>query len=356
MILKDKITAEWLVNVSANNRKADKILIEKVIRALLLLEGLVKAQLPFVFKGGTALMLHFNSAKRLSIDIDIILPDEPENLEGILDEVVREQGFVRKELQHRNQQLKIKKEHYKFFYEPVHRTLGEMEYVLLDILFEKMNYSSLIRIPLISGFVPADSGTYFVNVPCLEDLLGDKLTAFAPNTTGIPYFKKNDGMGMEIIKQLYDIGNLLDLVSDMNIVRNTFYRFAETEIMYRNQDGMSIEDVLSDIFQTALCIATRGAAGKGNYEELKKGVQRINGFIFSESYHIEKVISHASKAAYLSVVIKAGVMEIKRFKDPAQIKDWLIGKPLNTKLNKLKKTNPEAFYYWYRVYEILSTR
>ena len=38
-------------------------------------------------------------------------------------------------------------------------------------------------------------------IPSFEDLLGDKLTAFAPNTTGIPYFKKDDSMSMEIIKQ-----------------------------------------------------------------------------------------------------------------------------------------------------------
>lgn len=354
MILKEEITAEWLVKVSTNNRKADKILIEKVIRALLLLEGLVKAKLPFVFKGGTALMLHFNSAKRLSIDIDIILPAEPENLKDILEHVAKEQGFVKKELQHRDQQLKVKKEHYKFFYKPVHKTLGETEYVLLDILFEKVNYSQLISIPLASDFVPADSEMCFVNVPGLEDILGDKLTAFAPNTTGIPYFKNEGGMGMEIIKQLYDIGNLLELVSDMTVVRKTFNIFAETEIAYRNPRGINTEDVLSDIFQTALCISTRGADGKGNFDELKKGMQRITGFIFSESYHIEKVISHASKAAYLSVVLKAGLAEIVRYKDAAQMKEWLIGKPLNTKLNKLKKTNPEAFYYWYRAYEILS--
>ncbi|MBK7097825.1 MAG: hypothetical protein IPH58_05105 [Sphingobacteriales bacterium] len=45
--------------------------------------------------------------------------------------------------------------------------------------------------------------------------MGDKLTAFAPNTTGIPYFKKDDSMSMEIIKQLYDIGNLFDAVTDI---------------------------------------------------------------------------------------------------------------------------------------------
>jgi len=66
MIDREKITIEWIEKVSKANRNADKILVEKVIRALLLLEGLVKQNISFVFKGGTALMLHLNSAKRLS--------------------------------------------------------------------------------------------------------------------------------------------------------------------------------------------------------------------------------------------------------------------------------------------------
>lgn len=59
MIDQDKITLDWVNKVSVENRNTDKILVEKVIRAFLLLEGLVKTGLPFVFKGGTALMLHF---------------------------------------------------------------------------------------------------------------------------------------------------------------------------------------------------------------------------------------------------------------------------------------------------------
>ena len=60
MIDQEKVTLDWIEKVSKANRKADKILVEKVIRAILLLEGLVKLRLPFVFKGGTALMLHLN--------------------------------------------------------------------------------------------------------------------------------------------------------------------------------------------------------------------------------------------------------------------------------------------------------
>jgi hypothetical protein len=71
MININEISSEWLTQVSKQHHNADKILAEKVIRALLLLEGLAKQKLTYVFKGGTALMLHFNSIKRLSTKITI---------------------------------------------------------------------------------------------------------------------------------------------------------------------------------------------------------------------------------------------------------------------------------------------
>ncbi len=354
MINLNEISIEWLNQVSKQHRNADKILVEKVMRALLLLEGLAKQNLFFVFKGGTALMLHFNSTKRLSIDIDIILPNEIKDLESILDAIVKEQGFLRKELQHRSANSKIKKEHYKFFFTPLHKTNKDEEYVLLDILFEEINYANIISLPVNSDFIPQSGKPLNVNVPSLEDILGDKLTAFAPNTTGIPYFKKDDSMSMEIIKQLYDIGNLFDAVTDIETIKTTFYRFAKTEIAYRNSEGITENDVLEDIYQTSLCIASRGTEGKGNFDELLNGILRIKGFIFSESYHIEKAIAHASKAAYLSALIQHDAKTIDKFENPLQLKDWQIGEPLNSKLNKLKKSNPEAFFYWYKIYELKS--
>ena len=357
MINLNEISSEWLKQVSKQHRSADKILAEKVIRALLLLEGLAKQKLSFVFKGGTALMLHFNSTKRLSIDIDIILPNDSnsfrnKDLESVLDAIIKEQGFLRKELQHRSTTSKIKKEHYKFFYTPLHKTNKDEEYVLLDILFEEVNYVNLISLPIQSDFVPMIDKPLSVNVPSLEDILGDKLTAFAPNSTGIPYFKKDDSMSMEIIKQLYDIGNLFDTVTDLDIIKTTFYRFAKTQIDYRNSEGISENDVLEDIYQTALCIVSRGTDGKGDFEELQNGIERISRFIFSESYHIEKAIAHASKAAYLSTLIHLNAKKIAKFENPLQLKDWQIDEPLNSKLNKLKKSNPEAFFYWYKIYEL----
>ncbi len=81
MIDYNAIDIHWIEKVSKANRKADMTLVEKTIRAFVLLEGLATAGLPFVFKGGTSLMLLTKSNKRMSIDIDIIMPDVIKQIE-----------------------------------------------------------------------------------------------------------------------------------------------------------------------------------------------------------------------------------------------------------------------------------
>ncbi len=355
MIDQDKVTLDWINKISKENRNADKILVEKVIRALLLLEGLVKQKIPFVFKGGTALMLHFNSSKRLSIDIDIIIPEKPVNLNELLNGVASEQGFLRNELQMRNTSSKILKSHYKFFYKPLHKTNQDDEYVLLDILFEEVQYCNIVDLKIHSSFLPEKDFPLTVKSACIEDITGDKLTAFAPNSTGIPYFKGTDVMSMEIIKQLYDIGNLFDNATDIETIKTTFKKFAKTELEYREKNNLSEKDVLEDIYQTALCIITRGDYGIGDFNQLQQGIQRVSRFIFSENYHIEKAVIHASKVAYTASLIKYDSKTIEKYSNPLQMQKWLIAEPMNKKLNRLKKSNPEAFFYMYKVYELETT-
>ena len=341
------LTKEWIDRVSKANRNADKILVEKVIRALLLLEGLSTLGLPFIFKGGTALMLLLDSAKRLSIDIDIILTEKKENLDELLNVFAKEQGFTRVELQHRTAVTTIEKSHYKFFYTPVHNTVGE-EAILLDILFEINHYKNIQPREIKSSFLITSAKLASVNIPSLEDLLGDKLTAFAPNTTGIPYLKKENSMSMEIIKQLYDVG-IFDVAEDLDTVKTTFNRIAANEILYRGlKDGHNPFHVLDDIYRTSLCLCLRGEVDKENFNHLQQGILRVGSFIFSESYHLDKAIVHASKAAYLSRLIATDQKAFEKFSDPKQVEASIIEQPHNTKLNKLKKSSPEAFFYWWR--------
>ena len=352
MIDRTKLTLEWINQASKNNNNTDKILVDRVIHALLLLEGLVKQKLDFVFKGGTALMLCFGSAKRLSIDIDIIIPNRPENLITIFSDLVKEQGFNRFEFQNRIQNAQINKEHYKFYYTPIIKTASEEDYILLDILYEEIKYKNILKIPTKSTFAPFNGDTLETNIPSLEDLLGDKLTAFAPSTTGIPYFKNDISMSMEIIKQLYDIGNLFDEVQDIQIIKSTFNEIAKTELTYRELNTLSEKDILDDIYQTSLCLVMRSQDGKGDFNSLQSGINRIKQFIFSENYYLDKAIISASKSAYLSILLKHNSNKIEKYSGSSQFKDWLIDKPLNTKLNKLKNSNPEAFFYWYKIYEL----
>ena len=351
MISKDSLHIDWITKVSIANRKADKILVEKVIRALLLLEGLAKQNLDFVFKGGTALLLILDSSKRLSIDIDIVIEKKPKDLEKILNSLLESQGFTRFALQERRATTNIQKAHYKFFYNPIHQTQAEEESILLDILFEKVGYQKIEEIPIVSKFIFLEGDPISVNVPSKEDMLGDKLTAFAPNTTGIPYFKGKTSMSMEILKQLYDVGNLIDIAKDGNLVKTTFESFATIELQYRECEEM-VDGVLEDIYQTALCIVSRGVEGKGNFAELQTGIQRVSRFIFSETFHIDKAIIAASKAAYLAVLLRSKKVAIEKYGDPKIMKDWSIGEPLWSRLNRLKKSNPEAFFYWYKIFEL----
>lgn len=354
MIDQNSLSLEWIRQVSKQNRNADKILVEKIIRAFLLLEGLVQTGISFVFKGGTSLILHFEKAKRLSIDVDIIIENSIPDLDKVLETAAKAQGFIRVEEQERKTNSKIHKEHYKFFYEPLHNTGRNEENILLDILVEKVHYKRIEDRPIQSAFIPQIGEPAIVKIPSIDDLIADKLTAFAPNTTGVPYFKGKDSMSLEIIKQLYDIGSLFDYVSDIAVVKETFRLFAKTELLYRGKDTPDTIPVLDDILQTSLCISTRGEVAEKEFQELQSGVKRIKNFIFSESYQIEKAIVHASKAAYLATVIKYNLNNIVRFENPAQVTDWTIQEPLHGKLNSLKKANPEAFFYWYKTHEIIA--
>ena len=138
MIQRICTTNEWISDI-AKSKKADKGLVQKLIRALTLLEGLSESKLDYVFKGGTALMLMLNSTKRLSIDIDIIVSEKDENLQEILSKIATQKGFNRFEEQKRKTISGIEKAHYKFFYPNALKTDDE-DFILLDILFEEIHY------------------------------------------------------------------------------------------------------------------------------------------------------------------------------------------------------------------------
>jgi len=349
MINNKSLNENWIKDI-AKKHKSDPILVEKVIRALYLLESLQRTDFKFVFKGGTALMLMLSEPKRFSIDIDIIVPDKSQEIEPYLNQLIESSDFIEYKLNKRNTKSNIEKAHYKFYYKPVTNSRAKNEYILLDILYEESHYGEHTdEIPINSLFLLSDGEDVSVTIPLPEAILGDKLTAYAPNTTGIPYGK---GKEVEIIKQLFDIGQLFDIVDDVEVISKVFDIFAKTEIKYRELDKHP-SDVFEDIYQTGLVIGTRGKAGEGKFDELQKGINNIRNFIFSDSFHIDKAMISAAKAAYISAFLRTNEKKLKRYTDPKEIAEWNIEQAFESKLNKLKKSNPEAFFYWYQTIELM---
>ena len=70
MITKETYTLEY-VNTLREKYQKDPSLLERVLFAFGLLEAITRVGMPFIFKGGTSLMLILDHPLRLSTDIDI---------------------------------------------------------------------------------------------------------------------------------------------------------------------------------------------------------------------------------------------------------------------------------------------
>ena len=72
MITRENYSIEHIMKLHESSKR-DPNLIERVLFAFGLLEALRRVELPFIFKGGTSLLLILDKPMRLSTDIDIIV-------------------------------------------------------------------------------------------------------------------------------------------------------------------------------------------------------------------------------------------------------------------------------------------
>ncbi len=354
MIDRQCFTAEWIAAKSKEYHYPDRNIIEKVIRAFSLLDMLASSGCPFHFKGGSCLMLLLTDQPyRLSIDIDIICPPGTD-IEAYLTKF-KEYGFLNYESIERIQRgTNIPKSHSKFFYKVAYiDDSNRNEHILLDVLNEDCHYVDTKELPIRNPFLNIPGEANKVLVPSVGDILGDKLTAFAPNTTGIPYYKGERDCSLEIIKQLYDVGRLFEKVTDLDITAQAFQKIATVELSYRGFDDDK-KIIFDDIRATALCLATRGKEGVGDFDMLTRGVSRIKSFMFQNRYSIENAVTDAAKAAYLATCIEKGVAHLNKYSgDPSEIANLGLPSTVTSRLNKLIRTSPEALFYWIQIGNLL---
>lgn len=343
MITKESYEPEWIYSVAEKlGKRGDPKILEKVIYAFTLLEQLKAADLELIFKGGTSLLLLNAKPRRFSIDVDIITSVKPQNLLLYFDKIITMGIFHR--WVNDNERKSVSDApvgHYKFYYTSKMGSRYGDEPILLDVLFTPNPYPQLISLPISHHWLQLTEPILSVDVPVIESIIGDKLTAFAPTTTGILYSKNRP---VEVIKQLYDIAFLFDLSTDMSLINKAYRRVVEEEIRFRRL-SITLEDVLEDSFQACIDITERDIQ-KEHFKHLQKGISNIVNFIL-EKFHLEEAIVCAAKTAYLTKAIRAEKQTIERYVQPDQVKELKITHASFTKFNKLKKSSPEAFFYWY---------
>lgn len=319
-----------------SSRTVDTSILERNIYALGLLEALARVEMPFIFKGGTALTLILDEPKRLSTDIDIIV--EPgTDVNHYLDEASKIFPFKDVDEDIRIGKNNIEKRHYTFTYDsPAFDT--EL-YILLDILFEKNNYSKTIQKPIDNALLNTEEPYLNVVMPTADCIMGDKLTAFAPHTTGILFGIDKE---LEIIKQMYDISCLFDVVTNFNDVRTSYLNTVRSEIDYRGGE-ITVEGALMDTIEAAACIAGRGNYGN-DYPLLLKGIKSLPTHIFDGKFNAELAVARACKTMYSAACILKD-QPFKKIDDVTVYQKANISKTRFSKLTKLRHFDLVAFSY-----------
>lgn len=347
MINNESHTLDWILDLRNKlGKRIDPKLIEKVIWALTLLEQLKTNGLHFTFKGGTALLLATEKPKRFSIDIDIITEHSEKEIIAVLQKIVEKQIFLDWEPDNdRKHTPDAPIGHFKTYYKSV--VDGNIEPILLDLLYTPNPYPQIRELPIKHNWISASGEDSIIAIPTFDAILGDKLTAFAPKTTGILYSKNRP---VEIIKQLYDIAFLFDKLRDLEVVKSSYNKVAQEEIGFRKLE-ITATEVLEDTWQACYTLAERDTKLE-DFNHLQLGIRNFTNFTI-DRFNIDEAITAAAKVAYLTKLLQVEEeIKIERFKNPLQIKNWIIEDQEYNKLNKLKKNNPEAFYYWYKALNI----
>lgn len=345
-----------------DHRRIDLAILEKMIYALHLLERIKTNGLNFVFKGGTSLVLLLEEENRFSIDIDIICNSDRETVEKILSRVVDSSNFKSFQLdEHRSYKEGVPKAHYSFAFDSA--TKGKYSgTILLDVLIADSIYPELTEKSVQTKWIEIEEETY-ISLPTIDAITGDKLTAFAPNTVGIPYFKGKDQQpfSMEICKQLFDLSKLFEKIENIEIVAQSFEVFAKQEIKYRKTENSDItpEKVLKDTIDTCLILAKKGSGSideKSKFIELQKGIRAFGtGYLMVGNFRIDDAVSAAAKIAYLSAKILHKKLSPLEYYNEQNIKELTIENQDWNFLNRLKRhPDKSSFYYWYKTLEVMN--
>lgn len=325
-------------------------LLETCLHAFELLGRLSGSGIPFLFKGGTSLLLHTGELRRISTDIDIVTPVNGEDLFSSLNDLAAGDPFISFDEHDRGLRGLPNRRHFRYYYRPVSDPSLTIP-VLLDVVED--DFSSLEieeRVIAQPWFTPTREGK--VHIQTANSLLGDKLAAFAPRTTGVPYVKPNGEAGdlLQIAKQFYDTAILFDLVDRPSACLAAWREHVQRESSYRKQKFTEAE-VLRDTFQACLAITmiNFGKRAHPDSQTIWKGIAGLVNHVAGGSLGHPQVFEMAGKVAYLAAALGSVSPEAHSKPVPPSRLSDLKGLKIEGSLrflNPIGGASPLGLFYW----------
>lgn len=248
----------------------------------------------------------------------------------------------------------IPKRHFKHYY--VSAIDGRETYVLLDVLYSPNGYPALQSVSIVNDLFSVESKKS-VMTPTINGITGDKLTAFAPHTLGVPFGK---GKSMEIIKQLFDLGELFGHVDDFSELSSSYKSIWHQESRFHDQK-ITLSQTLDDTIDTGFLLGQaklKGAVESADLDELLQGISQLKSYFLGTKFNIDDARVAAAKVALLAAIVRSERLPVKIDEvtySPSKVKDIetvILGGRFQI-LNKLKALTPEAFYYWWVISKLL---
>ena len=230
-----------------------------------------------------------------------------------------------------------------------------MPNVMLDVVEETEVIHVLESKPITTSFLTAEREVK-VQLPTLESLLADKLTAFAPTTTGVPLRRPDGAPGdvVQVVKQLFDVGMLFSLAQNGAEIVETYKRAQAKEAGYR-ETHPTLAATLDDTIATGLAampFKEKVQSKFGDYPLLKRGYIGMRGHLtrpFSEDDFRHFAAQAATLAAHIKTDTPLDFATLKYTGTNEQIAALKANSFNNTKLDwldGLKQINPAAYHYW----------
>ena len=243
LYLSEYLTQQHIDSVKANFGYTNSGIIEKFIMDFEM-QYQISKKLKCITRGGLCVPFHLNDhqARRLSEDIDLVTDLPLAETESVMNNLADEIDEIRLEKHIPKNPKPLPLVTYRAFYTSCYGSEGSIK---IDILCDTNIRSPEFKI------IPAGFQMFAFNTPGTVSvldhgsLIGDKLSTLSLSTPiGLDPHDDENG----IMKQLYDIGTLLKLVTKDTVLQayDTFSSYTNLKIE-RFQSNLSVNDIVSNI-------------------------------------------------------------------------------------------------------------